>query len=142
MQVNRNLDPDSYSIHSYSAGQVTVTLPFDPAASAEGEDGPLRREVLRRSLVIMADRLIGDWPPQRFEELERAHFDLLAALSPEVVLFGSGARLQRPHPALLSTLTDRGIGVEVMDTGSACRTFNFLMSDRRRVAAALLMIEP
>ncbi|MBK8162416.1 MAG: Mth938-like domain-containing protein [Gammaproteobacteria bacterium] len=142
MQVNRNLDPDSYSIHSYSAGQVTVTFPFDPAAPAEGENGPLRREVLRRSLVIMADRLIGDWPPQRFEELERAHFDLLAALSPEVVLFGSGARLQRPHPALLSTLTDRGIGVEVMDTGSACRTFNFLMSDRRRVAAALLMIEP
>lgn len=142
MQVNRNLDPDSYSIHSYAAGQVTVTLPFDPATPAEGEDGPLRREVLRQSLVIMPDRLIGDWPPQRFEELERAHFDLLAGFAPEVVLFGSGARLQRPHPALLSTLTDRGIGVEVMDTGSACRTFNFLMSDRRRVVAALLMIAP
>lgn len=58
------------------------------------------------------------------------------------MLFGSGARLQRPHPRLLATLTNRGIGVEVMDTGSACRTYNFLMSDGRRVAAALLMIAP
>ncbi|MCC6207217.1 MAG: Mth938-like domain-containing protein [Gammaproteobacteria bacterium] len=142
MQVNRNLDPDSYTIHSYSAEGITITLPFNPAAPATGDDGAPRREVLRQSLVIMPDRLISDWPPQRFEELEQAHFDLLAAYAPEVVLFGSGARLQRPHPALLSGLTDRGIGVEVMDTGSACRTYNFLMSDRRRVVAALLMITP
>lgn len=146
MQVNRNIDLDSYSIHSYAAGQVTVIFPFDPAAAAapgaREESGPIHREILQHSLIIMPDRLITDWPPQRFEELDRSHFDLLADHAPEVVLFGSGARLQRPHPALLSTLTDRGIGVEVMDTGSACRTYNFLMSDRRRVAAALLMIAP
>lgn len=142
MQVNRNLDLDSYSIHSYSAGEITVALPFEPVAPAAGGDAAPRREVLRQSLVIMPDRLVGDWPPQRFEDLERAHFERLAAYTPEVVLFGSGARLQRPHPALLAGLTDRGIGVEVMDTGSACRTYNFLMSDRRRVVAALLMIAP
>lgn len=142
MQVNRNLDPDSYSIHAYAAGEVTVAYPFDPSApvAADAEAGPVRREILRRSLVIMPDRLITDWPPQRFEELEAGHFDVLAGYAPEVVLFGSGARLQRPHPRLLRTLIDHGIGVEVMDTGSACRTYNFLMSDRRRVAAALLMI--
>lgn len=141
MQVNRNFDPESYSIHSYSAGEVTVSLPFDPSVPVVADaDGAPRREVLRRSLIIMPDRLIDDWPPQRFEELERGHFDLLAGYAPEIVLFGSGARLQRPHPALLATLTDHGIGVEVMDTGSACRTYNFLMSDRRRVVAALLMI--
>lgn len=140
MQVNRNFDPDSYSIHSYCAGEVTVTLPFDPSTPVAGEDRAPRREILHRSLIIMPDRLVGDWPPQRFEELERGHFDLLAGYAPEIVLFGSGVRLQRPHPALLATLTDHGIGVEVMDTGSACRTYNFLMSDRRRVIAALLMI--
>jgi uncharacterized protein len=140
MQVNRNLDPGFYSIHAYAAGQVTVTLPFDPSANTDAETGPVRREILRHSLIIMPDRLVTDWPPQRFEDLEPDHFDLLAAYAPEVVLFGSGARLQHPHPRLLSALINRGIGVEVMDTGSACRTYNFLMSDRRRVAAALLMI--
>lgn len=140
MQVNRNLDLDSYSIHAYAAGQVMVTLPFDPAAAVDAETGPVRRETLRHSLIIMPDRLITDWTPQRFEDLEPEHFDLLAGYTPEVVLFGSGTRLQRPHPRLLSRLIDHGIGVEVMDTGSACRTYNFLVSDRRRVAAALLMI--
>jgi uncharacterized protein len=140
MQVNRNIDLTRYSIHAYGAGEITVTLPFDPAAAGT-EGGPLRRETVRASLIIMPDRLVADWPPQRFEDLDCAHFDLLAAWAPEVVLFGSGARLRRPHPALFATLTDRGIGVEVMDTGSACRTYNFLMSDNRRVAAALLMIE-
>jgi uncharacterized protein len=140
MQVNRNLDPDFYSIHAYDAGQVTVTFPFDPTAAADAETGPVRREILRHSLIIMPDRLVTDWPPQRFEDLAPGHFGLLAAYAPEVVLFGSGARLRHPHPRLLSALIDRGIGVEVMDTGSACRTYNFLMSDRRRVAAALLII--
>jgi uncharacterized protein len=140
MQVNRTLDLASYSIHAYGAGEITVTLPFDPAAPAT-EGGPVRRETLRRSLIITPDRLITDWPPQRFEDLARAHFDLLAACAPEVVLFGSGTRLRRPPPALYATLIDHGIGVEVMDTGSACRTYNFLMSDNRRVVAALLMIE-
>lgn len=145
MQVNRNVDLDSYSIHSYAPGQVTVTFPPLPAAAATTaaeKGGAFHREVLRRSLIIMPDRLITDWPPQRFEELDKAHFDLIAELAPEVVLFGSGSTLQRPHPSLLSVLTNLGIGVEVMDTGSACRTYNFLMSDRRKVAAALLMIMP
>ncbi len=142
MQVNRNIDLDCYSILSYAAGQITVTFPFDPAAAGAEEGGKIRREILRHSLIIMPDHLVTDWPPQRFEELDRGHFDLLAEHAHEVVLFGSGARLQRPHPALLATLSDHGIGVEVMDTGSACRTYNFLMSDRRRVAAALLMIAP
>lgn len=139
MQVNRNVDLDSYSIHSYAPGQVTVTFP--PLAAAE-KGGAVHREVLQRSLIIMPDQLITDWPPQRFEQLDKAHFDLIAELAPEVVLFGSGSTLQRPHPSLLSVLTNLGIGVEVMDTGSACRTYNFLMSDRRKVAAALLMIMP
>lgn len=140
MQVNRNLDPDCYSIHAYAAGEVTVTFPIDPGAGADPAAAPLRRETLHRSLIILPDRLVTDWPPQRFEELEPGHFDMLAAFAPEVVLFGAGARLQHPHPRLLAALIDRGIGVEVMDTGSACRTYNFLMSDRRRVAAALLII--
>jgi uncharacterized protein len=149
MQINRDSDPSSYGILSYAAGEVTVLIPrrFDSeAGSRTGGDievpgGVMRREVLRRSLLIMPETLVPDWTPQRWEDLDAAHFDMLADYQPEVVLFGSGARLRHPSPRLYAGLTRRGIGVEVMDTGSACRTYNFLMTDRRKVLAALLMIE-
>jgi len=81
-----------------------------------------------------------DWPPQRFEDLDSSHFDMLAELQPEFVLFGSGARLRFPSPALTASLLNQGIGIEAMDTGAACRTYNVLIAEGRNVAAALLMI--
>ena len=121
---------------------------FDPEAGSrttgdiiEVPGGVMRREVMRQSLLITPETLVPDWAPQRWEDLAAAHFDMLADYAPEVVLFGSGARLRHPSPRLYAGLTERGIGVEVMDTGSACRTYNFLMTDRRKVLAALLMIE-
>lgn len=148
MQINLDTDVSNYRIVSYDAGEVTVVVPrrFDTRIVADDEllqfrSGGARRATLHRSLIIMPELLVDDWPPASFEELEAAHFDQLATLpGVEVVLFGSGARLRRPEPSLLAALTNRGIGVEVMDTGSACRTYNFLMADRRNVAAALLMI--
>ena len=146
MQINRDIDTSHYTIQGYAEGEVTVVIPrrFDrstaPSAGEPGA-GDSRRETFRHSLVVMPEKLITDWPPQRWEELEAAHFERLAEEAAlEVVLFGSGARLVHPDPRLTAGLLERGIGVEVMDTGSACRTYNFLMADRRRVAAALLMI--
>jgi uncharacterized protein len=144
MQINRDIDTTHYTIQSYGEGEVTVVIPrrFDrpPAGSAGGET---RRETFRHSVVVMPEKLITDWPPQRWEDIQAAHFERLAEEAAlEVVLFGSGARLRHPEPRLTAGLLERGIGVEVMDTGSACRTYNFLMADRRRVAAALLMIRP
>ena len=66
---------------------------------------------------------------------------LLVGHKPEVVLLGTGARLRFPPAAVLAPLTRAGIGVEVMDTAAACRTYNILAGDGRRVVAALLMIE-
>jgi len=66
-------------------------------------------------------------------------FDALIEIAPEVVVFGSGARLRFPHPRLLAKLSQQRIGVETMDFGAACRTYNILMSEGRRVAAALLI---
>ncbi|WP_372657272.1 Mth938-like domain-containing protein [Hydrogenophaga sp.] len=82
------------------------------------------------------------WDCHRFEDLSAAHFELLAAVTeqaPELVLFGSGVRLRFVHPALLQVLIARGIGVETMDTPAACRTFNILAGEGRRVVAALLL---
>lgn len=98
-------------------------------------------QVLTRSCVLTPERLLRDWPPQRMAELEAAHLELVAALAPEVVLLGSGARLLWPPAGLLAALAARGIAVEVMDTGAACRSYSILQSERRRVAAALMMIE-
>jgi uncharacterized protein len=82
---------------------------------------------------------VTPWHDGTFETLEAAHFERVAQLAPEVVIFGSGLRLRFPRPALLRALVERGIGVETMDSGAACRTYNVLVSERRNVVAALLL---
>jgi uncharacterized protein len=79
------------------------------------------------------------WTAPDFDSLAQAHFHALAALSPELVIFGSGARLRFPAPALLASLIERRIGIETMDCAAACRTFNVLVSEGRSVVAALLL---
>lgn len=92
-----------------------------------------------RSLIILPDRIIEDWPAQTFEQLAVAHFEQLLSLQPEIVLLGTGATLRFPHPSLTKILIAAKIGVEVMDTSAACRTYNILTAEGRRVAAALLV---
>ncbi len=83
------------------------------------------------------------WGAGSAAELTAAHFERIAALQPEVVIFGSGAKLRFPHPSLLRPLIERRIGVETMDTAAACRTYNVLASEHRSVVAALLLgVEP
>jgi uncharacterized protein len=60
------------------------------------------------------------------------------ALEPEVVLLGTGARQQFLHPSRLAPIYRAGVGVEIMTTAAACRTFNILVAEERRVVAALL----
>lgn len=112
-------------IQTYGPGQVTI-----------------HRQAYRHSLLVTPERLVTDWPPQSFADLLDRHFEQIRALGPEVVVLGTGARIQFPHPALSRALIQANIGLEVMDTGAACRTYNILMQDGRRVVAALLMIEP
>ena len=73
-----------------------------------------------------------------FEALEVAHFEWLRRQQAEIVLLGTGARLRFPHPSLSRPLAEAGIGLEVMDTGAACRTYNLLASEGRKVLAAIL----
>jgi uncharacterized protein len=94
--------------------------------------------VFERALAIAPDAIVDDWPPQRLETLAEEHFETLFALDPEVVLLGTGAEQAFLHPSRLAPFYRRGIGVEVMTTPAACRTFNVLVSEERRVVAALL----
>jgi uncharacterized protein len=83
-----------------------------------------------------------DWQVARFEDLTPEHFARLAELAPEVVIFGSGARIRFPRPAWLRPLVDLRIGLETMDTAAACRTYNVLAQEGRHVAVALLLEQP
>jgi uncharacterized protein len=90
------------------------------------------------ALLVQPEAPVEPWAPARFEDLAPEHFEAIAAHAPEVVLLGTGAVLRFAHPRLFAALAARRIGVETMDTGAACRTYNILMSEGRRVLAALL----
>lgn len=85
---------------------------------------------------------VQPWAPETPAELTEAHFEAVLALAPEVVIFGSGPKLQFVKPALMRALIDRRIGVETMDTAAACRTYNVLVSEGRSAVAALLLSPP
>lgn len=91
------------------------------------------------SLLVMPEGEVRPWPVSRFEDLEPAHFEQLAELGPEVVLLGTGTRLRFPHPRLTASLSRRHVGVDAMDLQAACRTYNILMAEGRKVAAVLLL---
>ena len=89
------------------------------------------------SLVVMADR-IEAWRPEAFERLSAEDFAFLRQLGVEIILLGTGPRQRFPHPRLMRALAEAGIGLEVMDVQAACRTYNILVAEERKVAAALL----
>ncbi|MEN8106462.1 MAG: Mth938-like domain-containing protein [Pseudomonadota bacterium] len=110
------------SINGYASGQVTVN-----------------GEVITHSVVVTPDQIIHDWLPAVFEELEAAHLERLGELEPEIILIGTGATLRFPPPAWTAGYLAKGIGVEIMDTQAACRTYNVLLSEDRHVVAGLLI---
>ncbi len=94
------------------------------------------------ALVLGADTLIDDWAPGCVDDLVDEHFGVILDLAPEVVLLGTGEQQTFLHPSRLAPFHRGGVGVEVMTTEAACRTFNVLVMEGRRVVAALLPIRP
>lgn len=92
-----------------------------------------------QSVVVLPDELMLDWLVSDFECLTQAHFECLLPHQPEVVLLGSGAKHRFIPPQLIQALTDANIPVECMTTDAACRTYNILMAEGRKVAAALIL---
>lgn len=84
---------------------------------------------------------IAPWAGQGFAALTPAHFEWVAQRELDIVLLGTGSRLRFPHPSLTHALVEAGMGLEVMDIGALCRTYNILAGEGRKVAAAVL-IEP
>jgi uncharacterized protein len=94
----------------------------------------------RSSLILSPERVIQGWAPPAAERMQPSDLQPVWALEPELVVLGTG-RVQRfPPVEVWTTVTRRGVGLEIMDTGAACRTYNILMSEGRRVVAALIML--
>jgi len=93
----------------------------------------------RESVVLLPDTVIKGWAPAGVDALTADDFAALLAHKPEIVLLGTGATQCFLHPRILAPLTDARVGVETMDTRAACRTFNILVAEGRRVAAALVV---
>jgi uncharacterized protein len=93
------------------------------------------------SLVVGGERLVTDWPVTSVDGLSGDHLAAILELEPEIVLLGTGRSFVFPDQALLAPLYKAGIGVEVMDTSAACRTYNILLGEGRNVVAALIVEE-
>jgi uncharacterized protein len=113
---------DVQSISGYGPGWV-------------GVDG----EKITHSVILSSRGERIAWPSERFEDLGAGHFELLAQVEAEVVIFGSGSRIRFPQAAWLKPLMAKRIGIETMDTAAACRTYNILAQEGRSVAVALLL---
>lgn len=93
----------------------------------------------RDNLVLTPEAVVPGFAASGFDALTEDEFAALLAHKPEVVLFGTGASIRFPHPSVTRALTDAGVGLEVMDTPAACRTYNILAAEGRAVVAALLL---
>jgi len=122
MKLQPDTQPDRNLITAYGVGHVEIN-----------------RQRHAASLVLLPDRLVSPWAASGFDALQESDFRLIAELAPEILLIGTGARQRFPAAALLRPLIEARIGYEIMDFAAAARTYNVLMLEGRRVAAALLI---
>lgn len=122
MEFHRDTSTDLNVIRGYGAEGVRV-----------GD------RLLDSSCIVLPERIIEAWPVTRVDDLVAGDFDEIVALAPEIVLLGTGTVIDFPAPDISATLAERGIGLEVMDTAAACRTYNVLIHEGRSVAAALIV---
>ncbi len=109
-------------IRSFSAGEIHVN-----------------EQVFFSNIIVTAEQIITDWSPPEIENLSIMDFRPALELDPELILFGTGLVQRFPGSTMMSEIMRKGVGLEVMDTAAACRTFNVLTGEHRQVVAALLI---
>lgn len=122
MEFHRDSGAEHHVIKAYGAEGVRVGA-----------------QLFATSCIVMPDRIVENWPVARVDQLGIDDLEEVLALQPGIVLLGTGAAIEFPAPELGAELARRGIGLEVMDTAAACRTYNVLAHEGRSVAAALIV---
>lgn len=111
-----------HRITGYGAGYVSVN-----------------ERALTSSFIVTPDTLITDWAPRSADDLDAAALEAIAELTPGIVLLGTGEVQRFPPSPILAPLLGRGIGIEIMTTAAASRTYNILVAEGRAVAAGLVV---
>ncbi|MBZ0105591.1 MAG: Mth938-like domain-containing protein [Sulfuricella denitrificans] len=122
MKLHLQTDSSTNLFTAYDAGYVAVN--------------GIRHD---HSLIVLPGQVITEWQPAAPDIMTAEHFNVLADIELEILLLGTGPKLRFPSPRLIHALAQRGIGLEAMDTFAACRTYNILAGDGRKVAAALIL---
>ncbi len=95
--------------------------------------------VFQHSILLAPDQIITEWNPASVDQLTDPHFEQITTLSPELVLLGTGQKRALFNTPQQQQWLQRFPGMEVMDTASACRTYNLLLAEGRRVVAGLIL---
>jgi uncharacterized protein len=122
MKFTLDARPDIHLIRGYGPGEVRIN-----------------DQVLHANCIVTADALIMDWKARNSDSLTLEELQPILDLKPELVLLGTGSKQRFPPSTVRSLFTSRRIGLETMDLGAACRTYNILVQEERRVAAALFL---
>jgi len=144
LQINPDTNVSAYTIRSYAPGKIVVYIPETDKAQVlknsenQVEDNTL---ILTNNFIVSPNNLIIDWANTTAHSLEDNDISLISSLNPELVVIGTGKHLHFPDQDILFQFQRQGIGVEIMDTAAACRTYNFLIADGRNVVSALFSIE-
>ena len=124
MKISLDTGSATHRIRAYGEGSVTIN-----------------DDVYTSDVIVMPEHIVTEWTTATVAELTPGDLAILDDYEPEIVLLGTGRQQRFPPARLMAALARKGIGLEAMDTAAACRTYNVLMSEDRRVAAALLLIE-
>ena len=108
--------------------------------SGYGEGYVAVNHVRYASCVVVSPQAVSEWQVSGFDALTAADFGFIDRLNPEILILGTGAAQRFPPPALARALAATGVGVEIMDSRAACRTYNILATEGRRVVAAILTV--
>lgn len=122
MQLNQELTDHQYQIRAYDEHSITINS-----------------EQYSHSLIIMPPHPIQAWPVNTISDITKTSLQTVVALAPQIVLIGTGHELAWPSAETLVPLATAKIGVEVMDSKAACRTFNILLAEGRKVALAIII---
>ena len=122
MELHRDTNPCSYQINAYEPGLIRVN-----------------ETAISNSLIIHPSKIYSSWRPQTWQELTVQDIEACLAYKPDLILIGTGQQHHQLPPALLTPLYEQKIGVEVMHSSAACKTFALLSSDQRNVLAAVLI---
>jgi uncharacterized protein len=96
-------------------------------------------EWITGNVILAADTLIADWTPADATQVAVTDLEPAFALAPEIIILGTGHGACAPNLELMQSLAAKSIGLEIMNTPAACRTYNVLVHEQRRVVAALLV---